>query len=392
MGTFFATEIRTPWISERGPISYVFDNMKDDKWSLDVFTIAHSKEAQKAFKHHGFETSPLSILFFNKSDFVIADSFPDSSMHKDAKYYNPFLEMTKIHPRVTYYERGINIGARFEYPVYKNKGRIGIRTNIPIRSIEIEREDITDTSGDPEEDYILSRSVALETGDDSDDGNDVQRTVKAYSFNLLYRLFQDSAHTPAVQAGQNSFKVFGQELAVPSAGLGNDKRMAADLEGPVAAVIYKKTGSGVPGVPNEPQGAREEEHWAFNNADSQKRDYSDAYVDESGLSGGGVESDIIKNAVFFKDDIDYRENNVEPNLKNGGWLILGYNNGSLSAGATNIKNGIEDALNLYQENAYEWLYNRGAFEFETQSRTGLGDIDIDFFYEYIISKKFKQKK
>ncbi len=390
-GLAYATEMRTPWISERGPIRYIFEPVKEDGWSLDVFAIAHRKEAQKAYKDHGFETSPLSSLFFNKSDFAIADAFPNATMSTDAKYYNPYLEMTKIHPRVTYYESGVNLGARFECPVYKDIGRFGIRVNVPLRSIEIEREDITDKTEDPEEDYILARNIALETGAASDNNPgslDVQRTVKAYSFDLLYRLFQDSDHTPAVQPGNNTFRVFGQELVAPNAGFANNKSIRVDLAAPVAGVIYKKVGSGVPGIPNEPQGARDEEHWAFNNQDTTNRDYTDAYVSDVGQSNDGVASDIIKNAVFFGDNVDYTGDNVDPNLKNNGWLIFGYDNGALSAGATNIKNGIDDALKLYQENPYEWLWNHGNFEIESQSRTGLGDIDIDFFYEHRVSDKF----
>jgi hypothetical protein len=408
-----ATEMRTPWISERGPISYIIEPVKEEKWSLDVFALAESKEAEKAYMQHGFETHPLSTLFFNKSDFAIADAFPNETMATNAEYYNPYLEIIKIHPRVTYYESGVNLGARFEYPVCKNKGRIGLRTNIPLRSIELERENISDNQSDPNEDYILSRTIKLETGIQSDNtaGNlDVDKTVTAYSFDLLYRLFQNAARTQAVQPGNNSFIVFGEQLAAPAGGFIDAGQMTANLGSPNAAVIFKKSGTGSPGQPNEPTGPRLPEHWAFNNGDQTAASAADvahggsfAQVSVTSIGQPEVPYDnyagpaFTQNVYFFKNggaapnNVDYsaQEDNLATNLKNNGWLILGHQaNGDLSAGATNIKNGIEDALKLYEENPYEWLWTHGEFELETQRRTGLGDIDLDLFYEHRFSNSF----
>lgn len=397
-GFLQATEMRTPWISERGPISYIIEPVKEEKWSLDVFALAETKEAEKAYMQHGFDTYPLSTLFFNKSDFAIADAFPNETMSTNAENYNPYLEIIKIHPRVTYYEAGINIGARFEYPVCKNKGRIGLRTNIPIRSIELERENISDNQSDPNEDYILSRVVRLETGGDSLVANDVDKTVTAYSFDLLYRLFQDAARTPAVNADgaavPYSLTVFGENLAKPAANFALGKTMAGDLDHPCAAVIFKESGTGTPGMPNEPTEARAPQHWAFNSGDTQLRDYTNVFVDAIGQPEMTYEEyvgpDIVQNIYFFNNGQAYtaQEDKLATNLKNNAWLILGYNNGALEGGATNIKNGIEDALSLYQENPYEWLWTNGQFELETQRRTGLGDIDLDLFYEHRFSNSF----
>ncbi|KKP24371.1 MAG: hypothetical protein SZ59_C0002G0217 [candidate division TM6 bacterium GW2011_GWF2_28_16] len=393
-----ATEMRTPWISERGPISYIIEPVKEEKWSLDVFALAESKEAEKAYMQHGFETHPLSTLFFNKSDFAIADAFPNETTSTNAEYYNPYLEIIKIHPRVTYYESGVNLGARFEYPVCKNKGRIGLRTNIPLRSIELERENISDNQSDPNEDYILSRTIKLETGVDSVAANDVDKTVTAYSFDLLYRLFQDANRHPAVETSGAvapfSFKVFGEALAKQAFNFANNKQMSADLDHPCAAVIFKESGTGAPGMPNEPTIARAAEHWAFNSMDTQQRDYSNISVTDIGQPETtpypNTAPGMIKNVYFFKDSENYpaQEDKLATNLKNNGWLIFGYDNGALENGATNIKNGIEDALKLYEENPYEWLWTHGEFELETQRRTGLGDIDLDLFYEHRFSNSF----
>jgi len=85
-----------------------------------------------------------------------------------------------------------------QYPIYKDKGRIGLRANLPFRLIEMEREDITDNLDDAIDEAVLTRMTTVKTGNASD--GSVQRAVKAVNFYLLKNLYQDAAHNPALSS------------------------------------------------------------------------------------------------------------------------------------------------------------------------------------------------
>jgi len=143
----FASEIRSPWISERGPLRYTFDRLHNEegKWNMNSWSAFHSKEGHKAFLKHGTDTKPLTALIFNKSSFGLNEIFPSSDVPLNSENFNPFVRIAKISPRVAYYEAGATFGGRIDYPVWGTKGRIGLRGTLPVRRIEMEREDIDDT-------------------------------------------------------------------------------------------------------------------------------------------------------------------------------------------------------------------------------------------------------
>ena len=216
----YATEFRSPWVSERGPLRYRFEKSDPDRYSLDIWSVAHRRESHKAFLKHGTDTKPLTALFFNKANFKLNEIFPDSVVDPDSKYYNPFMHLMTIYPRATYYEWGANLGARFEYPVWEDKGRIGLRAVIPFRTIEIERENIVDKTEDPIEyyRYIEPTKVANNAADPVNAGayiysNAVDISAKAYNLGFVTKLFINDDRVPAVVFADASVGIFGQEIA-----------------------------------------------------------------------------------------------------------------------------------------------------------------------------------
>lgn len=437
-----ATEFRSPWLSEHGPIRYIFEKDDAQAYSLDVYTLMHRREAHKAFMKHGTDPQPLTALFFNKSDFTIEESFPNAQIAPSSKYYNPFLGLTIIKPRATYYEWGMNLGARFEYPVWKDKGRIGFRTNIPFRVIEIEREDITSRVDNPEDEFILNtytkvgnfQSAAGALANRYSEPVDI--VAKAYNMDFLSRLFQDNAQTPALQFADASARVFGIQIAKDFDT--NDGQFKTTIK-PVAGVIAD-SGTGRPNDPNFNSwgyvagnidnlnagsdvagtggaggyGVRagngavlavENRHnWAFDAGDdvkiAQASLQSRAIRDNAAAFPAVVQdTEIMKapNTAFFTsvgagngystfmDAAGYPT--LMPDYLKKSWLVLGYDNGQLVADAVTLKDAIENQVNMYKQDPYEWLLDKG-YEFETQRRTGLGDIDLDVFYEYRFSDQF----
>lgn len=435
-----ATEFRSPWFSKRGPIRYIFEKDEEKKSSLDVYALMHRRESHKAFLKHGMDTSALTALFFNKEEFNIAESFPNAQMNQNAKYYNPYLNLQKVTPKATYYEWGMNLGAKLEYPIHKDKGRVGVRVNVPFRMIEIEREDVTPPVNNPEDEYILSQYTKVGNYVTDVAGVTYQPAVdivaKAYNLDFIASLFQDNARTSALQFGNGSAKVFGTEIAK---NFDINQGQFKSTIRPVAGVI-EATATGFPQTPNFNDwgytpgtvdntnvgndiagihgaggyGKRDGSdgstlvenryNWAFDAGD-------DVKITQASLRSRAIRDNVntfpvanrneeimkAPNTAFFnstganKDYTSFMDANGYatnmPQYLKDSWLVLGYNNGQLVPGAAVIKDSIDNALKQYKQDPYEWLYERG-YVFETESRTGVGDIDIDFFYEHMFSDKF----
>jgi len=69
------------------------------------------------------------------------------------------------------------------------------------------------------------------------------------------------------------------------------------------------------------------------------------------------------------------------------WFVSAHEQGqggdgeSLSGQSNLLFQSVDQALNQFNENIYEWLDDRG-FEFASDTRAGFGDLDIDVFYEH----------
>jgi len=158
----FATEWRTPWVDGQGPLRYTFEKLKKDKYNLNFWSTGHVKEAHKAYIKHGTKSKQLTNLIFNKSDFTLNEIYPDSTVPFNVENYSPFLKLLALNPRASYMEYGMAFGGRWEYPIWKDKGRIGLRATVPFRRVEIERDDITDKNSDPLKDFVASKVIRID--------------------------------------------------------------------------------------------------------------------------------------------------------------------------------------------------------------------------------------
>ena len=71
------------------------------------------------------------------------------------------------------------------------------------------------------------------------------------------------------------------------------------------------------------------------------------------------------------------------------WVALGHTSaGALVHGADIIKDAVDWQIQQYNQDPYEWMWNNHNFELETHRKTGLGDIDLDLFYEHMFSDKW----
>lgn len=169
VGSARATEMRTPWLADRGPIRYTFDKLYDDRRNITTWSAAHFKEAHKAFLKHGTDSKPLTALIYNKADFTLNEIFPNSEVPFGYENYSPYLKLTSISPRVHYTEYGMTFGGRIDWPVNCNKGRVGLRATLPMRRIEWERDDNLDKNQDPLSQFKVSQVINIDRNTPSSD-------------------------------------------------------------------------------------------------------------------------------------------------------------------------------------------------------------------------------
>ena len=161
-GMTYAGDLRSPLIGERGPMRYVFEEQEEGDYGVKVWATGYGREAHKCFMGHGFNTKPLTALYFNKSDFRLSEIFADSYLPMTSEFYNPYVGVLKLHPRASYSEKGISLGARWSVSVYKDVGRAGFRVSVPFRNIEIEREDSGDKDTNQLKDLYTSDIVDVD--------------------------------------------------------------------------------------------------------------------------------------------------------------------------------------------------------------------------------------
>jgi hypothetical protein len=347
-----AFEVRSPWLSERGPLAYVFETEKEDKYSLNIWKAMYNKSASKAFKEHGTETHPLTALYFGKADFPMTQIFENSLVPLEMENYIPALRLATLHPRAQYNERGITIGGRFEYPVYENKGRIGVRASIPFRCIEIEREDFSGTPGSGDlSDIVVSDYTDLVVGDQFSESIRLD-ALEALRASTDYNSFVNYNGVTIGSSDQDvSTLDIADQLAIRYVKNGPPrfKKESAVLNTATFVAINKDTKF------------QEGVYYTFDNQLANKvPQFADSFLGKS-------LSDIL------------RDQNIKSHL----WaskLTDGTDIGQNTPIDDAIEMGITH-LQFIQENAYAWLRDHGV-EFNSERRTGLGDIDLDLFYEH----------
>lgn len=354
-----AFEVRSPWLSERGPLAYVFETEKDDKYSLHIWKAFHNKSANKAFKAHGTKTEPLTSLYFGKADFRMTEIFADSKVPLESENYITALRLATLHPRAQYNERGVTVGGRFEYPVYENKGRIGVRASIPFRCVEVEREDFSGTPGNGD----LSDIVVSSYG--------VSSAVGTQGADLLYA---ESIRLDALEALRNSSEA-NSFVKYEDSTFGGVLQNHAGGEKDENLVIRYIKANGVP---------------RFNPAESTvdiADDVVDIAVDTKFQEGVNyvLPNPAVPALAKYADTAEKTvcERLKDQELKSHLWVSK-FKEGTDIGTDTPLDDALDMGithLQFLQENAYGWLNDRGV-AFNSERRTGLGDIDIDLFYEH----------
>lgn len=422
-GKLYATDFHTPL--PNAPLRYEFLDTKGQKSIANFWSTAYFRSADKAHMHDGFKSKPLSELIFGKSEFHIADSFQNATDDGFGltQNENPYLGTVRIAPRVAYTEEGITVGGNWTYPVWGQKGRIGVRASVPFRSIRMEKDSESEAyavgdqrkvvEGDIR--YINPTNASL---GDSNAGNAPKQLTNIGYYNLKFlskvKYVSDAqGHVIALFGKNAAGKYIVGEKVLPTAAqvnsglLGNNGGGSTYTGVPPMLVLRAKnhknppvgTGGGIwfdnstnpAALVNAVTGNT---HIAYvprtgnvilNIPGSTAPAGATLMTPASSLSGAGVDS-----AVVLAADGSYPLTDITDDL----WLT------TMHGGTTDVGSPVEDsaaakttidsALGLYNNNTQNldsWLAQRG-YVFKTYNLIGIGDADIDVFYNHRFSNRF----
>jgi hypothetical protein len=165
-GCAVASEFRPPLNLERGPQRCDVARAEQDEaspWDLNMWTIGYSRNANKAFVKHGSNTSALSALIFGKENFKVSDALPQNLTTDFSGKFNANLNSTTLYPRVTYDEKGVNLGFSVGYRVFDGKGVVGIKANVPLKTVRMERDNNAETAeqGSGQTNYVFGSASTV---------------------------------------------------------------------------------------------------------------------------------------------------------------------------------------------------------------------------------------
>ena len=390
IGAGYATEWRTPWISERGPIRYTFEKLHSGKreCNINLWTSSSMKEAHKAFMEHGFTTEPMTALIFNQADFQLSEIFGDAQMSRQSEFYNPFMNITTFKPRASYMEYGLNIGGSIDYAVYGYKGRIGLRATVPFRYIQIQRDDTSDGLADPIEDVHQSAYVTIaDTVNGQAGGQTTQVQAEAWRLDFINSLNMADG-TPLLSYNTNpdgtpkNLTVAGSDISVDPTANQTDKS-------PAIAFVQSGANDTIPYYAWQWDTANINGLSATQNVATAGTDASSNFA---GIPADGtITSDHLNVAAQETDYANLLADQTDTPL-NSVWLIGRYATDTTTPSKrTQESNAIFNSIDFYSRahstSIFDFMANND-FVFETGNRSGIGDCDAELFYEHTFCKSF----
>ena len=425
-GSAIAENYNAPLVSVRGPLRYDL-NLKQDKWSLSTWSTVHSRGADRSFWCHGTEASTLPTAIFGKETFTINESFEQNDILKTGLFtnQNPFFFLTKFTPSASYTDEGITIGGRLECPVFNNKGRVGLRASLPFKTVRMERDDAQGECPQDGLDSVAIHGDQARMVDASGQSNakvfsginryklaflnQVKTIVSSGAVKPILFLSDGTGGSPANQSG-----FFGPQYKFPistQGGIANTTSPQGYDGTDVPFVIIR--GSGVDGY-SLPFGApsavtvlatsgnfaatantsrvvygpvnQNLTAPALNTATPAASDLLSLKPDLSNVTAANQNKGFA-----FTSGTDYTNIATQPNFETL-WVTPVFDGatGQMPQVALNAVNLIEGYLKRFQQGAACALADLG-FAFDTYERKGLGDLDVDAFYEHTFNDNWRSE-
>lgn len=330
----------------------------DKPFQLHTYASSYTRTAHEAFtSSHGTKVAPLSSLYFGKDEFRMSNMFKNCLAPLDTQYYNPYVRILKMRPRVRYTETGTTLGFKAITTLLNPRIRTGVRVEVPFKYREVERQDSGSRDTAPTQDLVNEQSVRVDASlTDSDDFR-IDRT-STYRLDYLEALGKDIDHNSTVSYDSSgSMEIFDRPMFDDG----------GDLRG---AFVAKKES-------HIPRGQE-----VFSTASTTGKTILPATL--KGLSQGRT--------YYVDEDTDYSGSSdaasktvaqriADQDLKAQIWYVSTFDNESdldMIAGAKSIQTGMSDTIRNHNANHYEWFHDRDT-RFESAQQAGLGDTTLELF-------------
>ena len=438
-GSVFAREFRAPLLGQGGPLRYDVYKKKD-KWTLNFWSVGHSRSATKAFMKHGTDTQDLAALMFGKQDFKLSAAFGKDVTTQFSEHFNTNLDATVLTPRVTYDEKGMVLGGRFEYPIWQNKGRVGVRASVPFRTVRVERDNDAETVAAGDQRNFVRGDIAINvkvptTSPGLPGANQPIETKELTGLSNMYKV-NFIRSLPFVSAGTLGGFIAkapdGDQVVI--AGQKYDDAPTADYDHAYEdqtipfVVVYNKDAKSLPEV--KQRAVRLEDTIIQNfgggdveidaGADTRHLAKKVIAVGEGATTAGNLIGETanfgagpgIANPGQFENltELDptagnFDENKMyvfgtthtfaaykalfdDPDQGDHFWLMTtNLHDGSMlnNAAVSDLDRRID---RFGKESTEQWLFKNN-FEFMTHQRTGMGDAEVDAFYEHDFNEDWR---
>ncbi|MBM3894161.1 hypothetical protein FJ366_00990 [Candidatus Dependentiae bacterium] len=375
-----ASDLRPPLMSMEGPLRFVQEAEVRDESSLKFWATIGTRQASQAFMEHGFSSVDYSNLIFNKSQFRVSDIFTDSYVSSRSESYLALLRTARISTNASYAEKAIVFGLQWMYPVYEDRGRFGVRVRVPLKSVEIEREDVKGLPGGAQ----LEDLIAVQQATSKSNGSGSSRDLPSVQTRMMRFDFAE-----ALTQSSDLNLVFNFDAQPKMSGdriiSGPNSVEPQDTAKRRLAVVYSPVGD-VPQVPEIPTNVAV----VLNATEQIPSSYLSLPADGKIAPG--------KVYVFDSTPGKYRnlldDNAPDANVRRANqltketmWLVpFGYENSASAIVMAGTEDGgamktLKELSGRVTENVYQWLLARG-YEFESEPRQGLGDVSIEGFYQH----------
>lgn len=385
-----ASDLRPPLLALEGPMRFVCEAEGRDESSVKFWSTVGTRQASQAFMDHGTTTVGFTNLIFNQQNFRVSDIFSNSHVPTTSEAYLALLRTARISTNASYAETAIVFGGQWMYPVYEDRGRFGMRARVPFKYVEIEREDMSGVPGGAQlEDVVaVQPAMAIPGGTGATEILPTAQT-RMMRFDFAEALTQSNDlnsvfdFSGAPLLGSTDLSVCVSDPAVTA------RSRLAIVKSPVGLVPR------VPEVPTNVAVALIVPPLSGGAAgpytDQIPASYKSLPADGSASTGSVYVFDSTAgkyNQLLDDNASDAATRRTNQLTKESLWLIpFGYETaaGTMATSIPGIADGgsmktLNDLTDRVTENVYNWMHARG-YDFETEPRQGLGDIDLDLFYQ-----------
>jgi hypothetical protein len=356
-----ARELGTPieWCPDAIREPSFLDNTKRCG-AVGVWGRGFYRTAQCAFCNcDGTSTQPLSALWFNKPDFIGKEAFAEGST---ANINNLWVLISTLSPRFRYTQSGAVVGMAVSMRLHEDKLHVGLRADIPFSVIDVDRytkcgQNGTDLGGETLSDVMVEKPEVV---------NDLSGTPRGL-LDFAYRLdFLSSLPLGPI----------GLSSAMPFVNYHN-----TDFTGdPITIANQDVTNSGG----TSPVFVCRSDNGAPSGQFYQLEDYAATPLNAQGTN-------LAQNGYgLWAHGTDYSLLKTDLATQRTLWIIPGIVQRLHAVDqrpeALVIQAKLTQLLQLLDSSAEEF-FARKEVCFTSQRSAGLGDLQLDFFTNYITSEK-----